>query len=420
MATRIWRGDAAATAQVDSLTVGGTVEAGDVFLTTINGKSVSVVATTTVVATTATEIYTALAASTIPEFAELTWSNPSSGVVYATGPSDGKPFTVTATTTETGGGAADAQTYTRAAVTTPSSPNDVSLTANWSGATLPVDGDDVWFDGPAPDVLYNLSSLTAVNPATVYITAAFTGVIGLPEFTGDYYEYRATYLTWGGGAGAIVVNVGDGPGTGSGRIKLNLGAGATTLNVHRTAAALDGLVALYFKGTSASNAVEVTRGSVGIAALPGEAANVSGGLKVGFVDNPEGDAYVYCGTGVTHGSPTMSGGELVLQSNATAVTMTGGTLHQLAGAVTTLTVDRGTVYGQAGGALYTTANVGNNGVLDLSRDPTARTWTTCNLYAGATLYDPATTSGNSPFTTVRCSLADVKINKGINKTYTPS
>ena len=116
MATRIWRGDAVDVTQVDTLTVGGTVEAGDKFITTINGKDVTVSATTTSTSTTATEIKTALAASTIPEFAEITWTV-NSAVVTGTAKVAGKPFTVTATTTESNGDAADAQTYTRAAST---------------------------------------------------------------------------------------------------------------------------------------------------------------------------------------------------------------------------------------------------------------------------------------------------------------
>jgi hypothetical protein len=142
MSTIRFKGNALAVAQVDTLTVGGTVEAGDRFVSTINTKALSVAATTTVLATTATDFYTAweaLDASLYPEYAEIT-ADDSSATVTLTSNEEGVPFTVTVTTTESNGGAADAQTFVRTATTASSGPLHWDTAANWSAAAVPVTG----------------------------------------------------------------------------------------------------------------------------------------------------------------------------------------------------------------------------------------------------------------------------------------
>src|SRR6185295_12509087 len=111
MASTTWRGDAPAVAQVDTLTVGGTIEATDIFKMTINGKTLSVTAGSTVAATVATTIATAWNASTIPEFAEITAAATSGGALTLTADTPGKPFVCTVSTTEANGDPADAQTF---------------------------------------------------------------------------------------------------------------------------------------------------------------------------------------------------------------------------------------------------------------------------------------------------------------------
>ena len=70
-----WLARALARAQVDTLTPGGTIEVGDIFIVTINGKSISYSATGTTVASVCTGLHALLAASTIPEFVEITWTD---------------------------------------------------------------------------------------------------------------------------------------------------------------------------------------------------------------------------------------------------------------------------------------------------------------------------------------------------------
>src|SRR4051794_15444652 len=114
MGTVRWRGDAPAVAQVTAWVFGGTWETDDVVKVTINGKTVSVTTGSTVIATLLDTVVTALNASTIQEIAEITWSRSSSSLV-GTCDTAGVPFTCTVSTTEAGGGAADAQTIDGAA-----------------------------------------------------------------------------------------------------------------------------------------------------------------------------------------------------------------------------------------------------------------------------------------------------------------
>ncbi len=126
MATKIWRGDSPAIAQVDTLAIGGTIEVGDKFTVTINGKSMTYIATSTTAATCATGFVTqwnALSSTAYPEFAEITAAEGVTGSLTLTADTAGKPFTISVATTESNGDAADAQTFTRTATTANSGPN---------------------------------------------------------------------------------------------------------------------------------------------------------------------------------------------------------------------------------------------------------------------------------------------------------
>src|ERR1035438_5341523 len=93
--SNIFRGDSLALAQQDTLPVGGAASnAGNVFSCTINRKVVSYieVAGDTTNTILAASIAAALAASTIAEFAKITWTSSVANVI-ATGPATGEPLT---------------------------------------------------------------------------------------------------------------------------------------------------------------------------------------------------------------------------------------------------------------------------------------------------------------------------------------
>lgn len=94
MATKIWRGDAPAVAQVTRITP-ALVEVGDIYTLVMNGKSISVTATAATVANVCTLLAAAIAATDITEFSEFTVVNSSTWLTL-TAATAGVPFVITA------------------------------------------------------------------------------------------------------------------------------------------------------------------------------------------------------------------------------------------------------------------------------------------------------------------------------------
>jgi hypothetical protein len=415
MAAKLWRGDAPAVAQIDTLTPGGTIEVGDKFKATINGKTLSYSATgTTVASVTAGFVaaWNALDSTAYPEFAEVTAADTGTSITL-TAKTAGKPFSVTVATTESDDSAADAQTFTRAATTASSGPNHWDAAANWSPAGVPANGDEVYFENSDVDALYGLDQ-SAVTLASLNVAASFSGSIGLPNHTGSYFEYREKHLK----IGATTANIGAGEGSGSGRLKLNTLAVQTTLNVFSTGSPAEvGLEALLWIGTHASNQMTLSRGSVGAAVEAGQTATLAT-LRVGFDANQSGEAAFRGGSGLTLTTLEQASGTVELNAGVTTVNKSDGTLLANAGNVTTLTNDGGTVY-YAGAGTLATVHVGDQATLDFTRNLRARTVTTCNLHAGGTIRDPhKTATWTNGIALVRAGLPDVELDVGSNRTLT--
>ena len=420
MATKRWIGGALAVAQVDTLTVGGTIEAGDKFNITINNKTLSVSAANTDADDVAAQIATAWAAldsTYYPEFAEITAAAVGSGgQLTLTANTPGVPFTATVETTESDDIAADSQTFGTATTTSSAGPNHWDSAGNWSGNSVPVDTDDVYFENSSISVLYGLSQ-GSLDLASLHIKQSFTGQIGLPQHNGSYSEYRTDYLTLGT---ATVLEIGEGEGTGSSQIKIDVGSNQCTATIHNSGnPATAGLEAIILKGTHSSNAVQVKKGSVGIAVFAGESATVAT-LKVGYVDNQDADAIVRCGSGTTLTTIVKSGGQLTISSNVTTLTQDAGTTT-INGAATlgTLNLDGGTLKYLSTGTL-TTAKIGDGGVLDFRADLDSRTVTNCTMGKGASLFDSfETVTWSNPITLNRCSISDVALDLGVHITIDP-
>ena len=136
MATNRWLGHAAETAQVTTLTVGSSTN-GHTFITTINGKAITYTAGSgETTSTIATAVQALLAASEIPEFAEVTWTV-ATNVVTGTAANPGVPFTVSLSGTGT---------YSASTTTANSGPNVAGVAANWSLAALPGAGAEFLLD----------------------------------------------------------------------------------------------------------------------------------------------------------------------------------------------------------------------------------------------------------------------------------
>lgn len=385
MANHIWIGATAPVAQVTAWVFAGTWESTDVITITIGSNVKSVVAGSTTITTIIDTIVTALAALdpvAYPEFAEITFTRSSTSLV-GTAAVSGVPFTCTVATTETGGGAADAQTIDGAASSTGTDstactgPNFYSAAGNWSGG-VPVDGGDVIIANSSVSILYGLAQ-SGVTPASLRIDASFTGKIGLPLYNdnGGYYEYRARYLAVGnsGDGGNVSVLIGRGDGAGSQRMHLDFGTGQMTTTVYQTGQPIgDGEPALFIKGTHTSNVLNVQKGFVGLAYYPGEASALAT-LRIGFIDNVDSDAVVSLGAGVTACTTCeKSGGRLYSEGPIATLTQIAGETVMDAGAMTTCDVRGGTVYWNSTSTLAT-AVVSGEGHFDCSRDMRAKTIT---------------------------------------------
>ena len=405
MANQYWLGQAAAVAQVGTLTVGGTPAAGLVYTVTINGKSVTytaVLADTN--ATIATALQAALAAVTaIAEFTEVTWTV-NSNVVTATAATAGVPFTVSVSVS------AGTGTFVAATTTASAGPAHWDTAGNWSTGTVPVNGDNVYIRDSSADILYGLNQ-SAVTLALLDVDSTFSGKIGLPDLkssfggTVSYAEYRPTYLA----IGATAVNIGRGQGAGSSRIRLNTGAVQTTLRVYGTASpTTTGGVAFDWLGTHVSNALVAARGSIGVAAKPGTTA-VLASAKIGSQGSAVSDVQLLFGDGCTLTALVMTGGTVEVRNGVSTVVMTDGqlTISGTAGVSTSLEADGGLVNYDTTGTLASYTG-GTESVIDFSRIAVARTVTAASLNAKAGWKDPGkvVTVGGSGIL-VRCGLEEL-------------
>ncbi|MEX0675968.1 MAG: hypothetical protein WD063_02755 [Pirellulales bacterium] len=412
MATVIWKGDAQGVAQVTRLTVGGTIEVNDVFTMTIGSKSMSVVGGSTLAADVAAAIvaaWNALAATQYPEFAAISASAAGGGNVDLAAKTAGVPFTVALATTESGGGAADGQTFTQNAVTPASGGAFWNVAANWSTGTVPVGGDDVIIQNSANPILYGLDQ-SAVTLASLSIDQSFTGTIGLARTNAaGYVEYRDQYLK----IGATTISIGRGDGAGSGRIKINTLAVQTAINVSNSGSPIEnGVKSILWKGTHASNSVLVNKGSLAAAHFAGETATIAA-LKQGYRTNVAGDADVRLGAGCSLGSCAITklGGTLEINASFASLSQLHGETVILAGSPGTLRIAGGAVRYKSGGT-YTSAIVAGGGELDFRQDLQPRTGTDTMLHKGATLRDPAQTVTFTNPIALECELADVTLELG--------
>ena len=397
MATRNWLGDALAVAEIQTITIANAWATADDITLTINGKDIFIIvgsdATTTEVALLIKEVWngTTLTDSTasttttgnlIPEYNEITATS-AAGVVTLTHKTKGVPFTVTEVVTTAGTG-----TAVIAVATAATGPNFWDNVDNWSASTKPVSTDDVIFDHGSVPVKYALDQ-NAITLTSLTIEMGYTGFIGLPETnidagsTASYSEYRETVHK----ISATTVTIGGGEGNGSGRIKLDTGTNATTQTILNTGQALEtGVPAYLWNSGSATNNINVLKGSVGVAIFAGTVATITN-LRIGKITSTIGDVTLRAGSGLTLTNVIGGGGTVELDSATTLIDMTDGQLTLLSGTHAELNVDGGACLYQSTGTL-TQGRVGPGGALDCSQNPNARTFTNLELSEGSTYKDP--------------------------------
>lgn len=408
MATVLWIGQQIARAQVNTLTV-GSATAGHTFITTINGKSITYTAVSGDTTTTvAAAIRALLAASDAGEFSELTYGTPSTNTFTITGPDDGAPFTVTLSGTGT---------YSSSSTTAALSPHDLNDGKNYSTGSLPSGSDDLVFENGSVDAKYNAAALTGITLTSVVRRASFTGRIGLPlNNANGYREYRTSEVEFDAPTQTYELA----PGDQAGQIRVkSVGASAVTLLVTADSnGAAVGSEVVELRGLPSSSVVRVQSASLALARNAGHTATVT--------TLTANDSTVWLGSGVTLTTANLT--------NCNTTTYTGWTtLNQYAGGTTQvfgaaaggnagLKVYGGSVIWRSTGATGNSPVVGIGATVDFSRAPSSVTCGgTIELNAGSTWNDPSgriTTSYN--ITTNRCTLADVNLNVGPNKTLAVS
>lgn len=373
MAVYNWLGRAAARAQVSTVTPSGTIEVGDIFYCTINGKSISFTATGTTVANVVAGLVAAWNASEITEFAAITATDSTTHMTL-TADTAGVPFVVTVSTTESNGGAADAQSISTATTTTATGPNNWNDANNWDGATIPTTGDTANVDLSLNSVLYGLDQNT-VTLASLYVyTSRFTtNTLGLPSSNENgYTEYLDQYLKIS--ATSCVIDA-DSP-----RIKLDFGSAANATEIRRTGTSTEfPTPAVLIKGTNIGNTMDVVSGSVGLAYYEGESYNAAS------LTTAQG-ATVNCGTGAAI-TDTVSTGQTVFKGTGTNFQTDGGTAEILGTpGFSTLTCSDGQTLVKFGGTVVDV--VVGPGTIDTTGDVTPRTFTNCTIEQGGQIIDP--------------------------------
>jgi hypothetical protein len=381
MATRYWLGKATAVAQVSTAEF-ATYDVATTRTITIGGVAVSAADSGGTLAAALTAFAVVLNASTHPYFSAITWSSNSTKII-GTADTAGVPFTFAGSVS---GGTG---TLTNAFTTTTSctGPNHWDAADNWSGATVPADGDTVIIES-GPNICWGLPQ-DATELAELVIRQTYTGRIGLKrtEFATSAdgattnsakAEYREDYLT----IDSTLVNIGEHFGTGSPagspRVKLDLGTYQTTVHIHNTCRtpAETGLPAVRLLMNNVSSKVYVRQAPGGLGIAVDEPTETST-VDTVSVSEASTDTRVHVGRGTTIEYFYTRGGESVLEAAGTVtdITMEGGKLTtEGTYAVTTVTVSDGEFVPNSTGTI-TTFNI-NGGSVVATRSNAPRTWTT--------------------------------------------
>lgn len=349
--TSYWNPNQTAQAQVETYTFTAPNAVGNTYNATINGKTVTYASVSgDTAATVATAMFSLLNTQTNvpPELTEITFTNPSDGVIVATASTPGVPFanvTIDGVTGQglvmsTGNGLSNGITT---AHTKPNkSPSDVTDPQNWVRANLattppaltraiPQTGDDVVVSGTSVPMLWNLDGLATVQFNTYTRWQSMSGAIGLPpDNAGGYAEWRACNFKFSGPtgsapAGGLPILLGYGPGSGPSLERYDMQSSRYTCRAVG-AGSPSGQYGIYLYGYHTDNVIVAENGvSVAVAIAPGETA------KLNSVTT-DGNSTVAIGAGVTWATNIFGtaascvayGGTLVLNSQPPTLSLNNG------------------------------------------------------------------------------------------------
>lgn len=331
MTTAYWSPNQAARAQKRTYTFTAPSSVGNTYNAALNGKTVTYTSISgDTAALAATGLFNLLNVSSGigAEFTEITWTNPSDGVVVAEAKVPGTPFANVPGTDKglvlsTGNGLSGGISTTENLANF--SPSDVNDAENWLRVTtpapgvraIPVSGDDVEVRNSSIPMLWNLDQLAGVRFQTYTRWQSMTGDIGLPDTNpAGYKEWRAKSFKFLGPdgsvpAGGLTMILGQGDvGSGPGRERYDVGPQPTTLIILAAGQAKDEY-GVTFLGVHTANTFKLLGGvSLGIAMAEGEIAGITS-------SSVDGSAKLGIGAGVTWTSGstlTLLGGSAVLNA----------------------------------------------------------------------------------------------------------
>ncbi len=395
---QVFTGNAVLTAQTDTFSVTADAVA-TTYQFTINGKIVSVLGSGSGDATTAFNWQQALAASTIPEFLESSWSIGSGSTSATIARIAQTPGMRCPLASEVSGGATvtvsgGAGTVSGLTTTVANSgPNDYSVASNWVSGSVPGNGDTITLTNNTHSLLYGLNQI-GVSTVTINCDNTYTGQIGLPiNNPSGYEEYRPTFLKFQG----FTASLGDGSGSGSGSgfICLDSSTTAFTCTVFSAGSpAFTGIPAVQLRNGASTNSLTVLQGIVGVAFNPSDTCTLTT-LNMGYVSNTSSDAQVTCGAGCTLSGCTVTQTAGIFQALTSIASLTMGINANTAtwlgtGNMTTLNIVGGTFSCESNGTI-TTATVLPGATLDASRDPRSKTITTLTVHGRGVYNDPNNT-----------------------------
>lgn len=420
MTTTYWSPNQALVAQVETYTFTVPNGIGNTYNATINGKTVTYSSisgdTAALAAAGLLALLQAAAAGNGPaELNEITFANPSSGVLTATAATPGTPFANVPGTTaglvmSTGNGLVNG--IATAHTTANASPSDVNDAQNWLRVTtpapgvrsLPINGDDVVVRDSVVPMMWNLDRLATIQFNTYTRYQSMTGSIGLP-FTNPngYDEWRATYFKFVGPqgsvpAGGLQMIVGVGSGNGPAYEYYNTQSQQTTLTI------IAGTL-VRFLGVHTLNTFTLLGScDLEVATQKGEIA----GLSSSTVD---GSANLGIGPGVTWTAAatlTLLGGSATL--GAAPTTLLASNAAQIAfftDSLTwpTITAQGGCTLTWLAGGTITTLTLTTGCTLDKSQDLRALTITSSTIDGDSCqIVDPLNTITFTNATTVKQSV----------------
>jgi hypothetical protein len=418
--------------QRDQIVVGGTWLASEtITLRIANLDLVITVGTTVTTAAVAAQIVAAIngtlsdatysmvptgGAPAIPVFKELSATlSGSTATILGGGIGDSdKPFTMTSSTTS----AAGTLTHTTPIVATGS--HHANAADNWSLNAAPANDDDIVFN--SGDVSCKYNTAMGIQPASFTRTAGYKGEIGLPEINLDatgapYAEYRTKSMTFIDNSVTTTATI---DASGSGLTRIAAGAGQWTLNV--TAAAsrkLTSVPVVLLTGTDSANEINVSgSGDLGVAFYAGEAATLAIARQIGT------ESKLVLGSGVTLTGAAINLGDGRMDINSAntggTIVVNGGDLWRWSGAHPSVTINKGTVHDGSTGTLGATLlSIGQGKLEKLDARATA-IGSTVQLHKGASLIDKLAGYTGLACKLNGCTIADVTIDAGYNRTVTVS